>query len=74
MAIISRANISDIIGDRLRFLMTATPKELAEDKRKTDEAMAKAGAEERARYDALSDQEKADYDALTVGMMPRLRR
>lgn len=49
-----------------------TPAEREEMKRRNNLEMAKKGAEEAARYAALSDADKRQYDVLTEGMMPRL--
>jgi hypothetical protein len=61
------AFISQNFARILRESFAATPEQIAEART----AEARRAMEERVRYEALSPQERAEYDALTAGMMPR---
>jgi hypothetical protein len=66
---ISLTNIRSILLAGLR----RSPEQREKDNREAVNALARRGAEEMARYNALSDQERQEYDDLTYGMMPHLR-
>jgi hypothetical protein len=70
------SNIGTIIRAGLEFqarIAAGDPAALAEQEEGRRVLAAKAAAE-RAHYDALSPEERREYDALTLGMMPRLAR
>ncbi len=67
---IALTNIRDILLPGLMM----TPEERAEAKRVSDAYHAKEWAAEKARYDAMSEDERREYDAFTEAMMPRLRK
>lgn len=62
---VSLTNVRHIIMPALMM----TPEERAAAKAKSDAIMAKSAAEERARYDALSEREKAEYDLMSASML-----
>jgi hypothetical protein len=70
MPIVSLTHIRNI----LLPILGMSPEAREAAKREADRIMAIEGAAETARYNALSPQERAEYDALTEGMMPRLRK
>lgn len=65
---ISIVHMRDILMPYLR--MTSEEREAC--KAESLKIMAQKANEERAKYDAMSPYERAQYDALTEGMMPRL--
>ena len=62
-------NISKIIMHGLR----QTPDDRAAAKRDYESHIKALGKAERAKYDAMTPDERDAYDRLTEGMMPRLR-
>ena len=69
---ISLKDIGGLIRPALLEMATETPQERDERRRIIKERDDKAGAEEHAKYTALSLEEKVKYDELTRGMMPRV--
>lgn len=70
---ISRVHFAAQLREGLEWAMNATPEEIEERRQQNAAAYAEAAARARAEYDALDLQGKAEYDALTRGMMPRAR-
>ena len=65
---VSLTNIRDLLLPALLM----SPEERGNAKEEHLRVMAIKAAEEPARYNALSEREKAEYDLLTAGMMPRM--
>jgi hypothetical protein len=66
---IGLANIRSILLAALR----KSPEQRVREAKESQREIAKRGAEEAAKYHAMSDAERREYDDLTFGMMPRLR-
>lgn len=69
MAVCSSTEIARILMAGLR----RTPEERDRLNAEARAEIARRGAIERARYEAMSERERDEYDAETDGMMPRLR-
>lgn len=67
---VSLTQVRDILLPGLRM----TPEERKSARQLADRDMQEKIAAERAHYHSLSESERREYDALTEGMMPRLRK